>query len=226
MIGTSPFIGAGQFGLRAQEFREKFLFHPEKMLEIMEAAYQAGARGMEVITAGEISKAAMIMKETYNDFIITGSTFPGPDPMIEELMNLDSKIIFIHAMVSDRKNQNLFELIDDIVSRGVIPGIAVHNTISTLKFSFEHTIVKTFLIPFNAKGIFMGDKQKLEDIINNRKDCYFIGMKTLAAGKIEPQLAYAYIAKNNICSVSIGMVTPEEAKTSTKIALNALKSKM
>jgi len=226
MIGTSPFIGAGQFGLRAQEFRKKFLFQPEKMLKIMEAAYQAGARGMEVITAGEISKVAMIMKETYNDFIITGSTFPGPDPMIEELMNLESKIIFVHGMVSDRKNQKLFELIDDIVSRGVIPGIAVHNPISTLKFSFEHTIVKTYLIPINAKGIFMGDKQKLENMINDRKDCYFIGMKTLAAGKIEPQLAYDYIAKNNICSVSIGMVTPEEAKTSTTIALNALKSKL
>lgn len=226
MVGTSPFIGAGQFGLRGQDYRKNFLYHPEKMLEIMEAAYQAGARGMEVITAGKIGKAAMIMKETYNDFIITGSTFPGPDPMIEELINLDSKIIFIHGIVSDRKNQKLFELIDDIVSRGIIPGIAVHNPISTLKFSFEYTIVKVYLIPFNAKGIFMGDKQKLENMINDRKDCYFIGMKTLAAGKIEPQLAYNYIAKNNICAVSIGMVTPEEAKTSTKIALNALKSKL
>ena len=41
--------------------------------------------------------------------------------------------------------------------------------------------IKTFLIPFNEMGLFMGDKQQLEEIVNSRKDCYFVGMKTLSA---------------------------------------------
>jgi len=225
MVGTSPFIGAGQFGLKAQTFRRKFLFHPKTMLEILEAAYKAGSRGIEVITAGKISVAAKIMKETYNDFVITGSTFPGSDPMIEDLIDLDSKIIFIHGMVSDKKNKKLIELIDDISSRGVIPGIAVHSPISTLKYAFENTNVKTFLIPFNARGMLMGKKTELEEIVDNKKKYFFVGMKTLAAGKLEPQKAFDYISNHNICCVTVGMVTTKQAEISTEIALKALENK-
>lgn len=54
------------------------------------------------------------MTETHNDFIITGSTFPGPDPFINELANQDAKIIFAHGMVSDKKDEKLENLIDEI----------------------------------------------------------------------------------------------------------------
>ena len=51
-------------------------------------------------------------------------------------------------------------------------------------------------------------------------------MKTLAAGKLDPKKAYEYISKHNICAVTIGMVTTEEAEISTKIALDALRSRL
>ena len=73
------------------------------------------------------------MAETHDDFIITGSTFPGPDPLIEELAKLDAKLIFAHGMISDKKDDKLIELLDDIKSRGIIPGIAAHNPVSTLE---------------------------------------------------------------------------------------------
>ncbi|MBA7550894.1 hypothetical protein ES705_43424 [subsurface metagenome] len=47
-------------------------------------------------------------------------------------------------------------------------------------------------------------------------------MKTLEAGKLEPHKAFEYISKHNICCSTIGMVTVEEAKISTEIALNVL----
>ncbi len=195
----------------------------EAVLEILEASYEAGGRGIELVPAGKINEAARIMAETHNDFIITGSTFPGPDPLIEELANLDAKLIFAHGMISDKKDDKLIKLLDDIKSRGIIPGIAAQNPISTLEYAFEHIpYVKAFLIPFNARGMFMGEQKKLENIVNNHKDHYFIGMKTLAAGKLEPLKAYEYISKHNICCSTIGMVTVEEAKISTEIALNVL----
>jgi len=199
------------------------LNNAEAVLEILEASYEAGGRGIELVPAGKINEAARIMAETHNDFIITGSTFPGPDPLIEELANLDAKLIFAHGMISDKKDDKLTKLLDDIKSRGIIPGIAAHNPISTLEYAFEHIpYVKAFLIPFNARGMFMGEQKKLESIVNNHKDHYFIGMKTLAAGKLEPRKAYEYISKHNICCSTIGMVTVEEAKISTEIALNVL----
>ena len=165
------------------------------------------------------------MAETHDDFIITGSTFPGPDPLIDKLAELDAKLIFAHGMISDKKDGKLETLISEIESRGIIPGIAAHNPISTLKYAFVNfPAVKAFLIPFNAQGLFMGDQEKLEEIVDSHKNHHFIGMKTLAAGKLDPIQAFDYISKHNICCVSIGMVTVEEAKISTEIALRILQN--
>ena len=60
----------------------------------------------------------------------------------------------------------------------------------------------------------MGDQKKLENIVNTHKNHHFIGMKTLAAGKLTPIQAYDYVSQHNICCVSIGMVNVEEAKFS------------
>ena len=221
--GVSPFAGAGQFGKMAPIYRKKFLFKVDAMLEIMRACYEAGGRGTGVIPFGKISKASKIMKETYNDYVITGSTLPGPNPGIEELIELEAKIIYVHGSISDSKNERLTKLLDEISSRGVIPGIATHNPIATIQFAIENNIkVRSFLIPFNIKGMMMGDQRKLEEIINDGNQFSFMGMKTLATGKIEPQKAYNYISKHNIHAVVIGMVEVEEAKIATEIALKAL----
>jgi hypothetical protein len=223
-VGTSPFLGAGQFGKKAKIYRKQFFYNPDAILEILEACYQAGGRGIEVIPAGKIHKAVKIFNETPSDFVVTGSTFPGPDPLIDDLIDMNAKIIFIHASVSDQKSEKLHQLIDDVSSRGVIPGIAVHNPASTLKYVFnELPEIKTFLIPFNVKGIFMGNQEEVETLVDSHLDCAFMGMKTLAAGKLDPKSAYDYISNHNLCCASIGMVTPEETKTTTELALIAFR---
>ena len=50
-------------------------------------------------------------------------------------------------------------------------------------------------------------------------------MKTLAAGDIKPDIAFQYIANHNVCAVTIGMVTKQQAEESTEIALKSLKNK-
>ena len=193
------------------------------MLEIMEACYKAGGRGIEAVPGGAVIDAIKIMKETHSDYVITGSTFPGPDPKINDLIDVEAKIIFIHGMVSDKMDDKLNKLVDEVASRGVIPGVALHNSVPTLKYALENLPqVKAFLTPLNANGLYMGDKEALEKIVDDNKDLYFVGMKTLAAGKLEPKEAYEYISKHNICAVTIGMVTVEEAEASTKVALEAL----
>jgi len=222
--GTSPFFGTAQFGRNARVYRKKFMNDANAMLEIMEACYKAGGRGIEAVPGGAVIDAIKIMKETHSDYVITGSTFPGPDPKIDDLIDVEAKIIFIHGMVSDKMDDKLNKLVDEVASRGVIPGIALHNPVPTLKYALENLPqVKAFLTPLNANGLYMGDNEALEKIVDDNKDLYFIGMKTLAAGKLEPKEAYEYISKHNICAVAIGMVTVEEAEASTKVALGALK---
>jgi len=223
-VGTSPFLGASQFGKNARVYRRKFLNHADAVLEILEASYEVGGRGIEIILAGKVTEAAKIMAETHDDFVITGSTFPGPDPLIKELAELGAKIVFAHGMVADKKDEKLEKLIDEIESTGIIPGIAAHNPVSTLEYAFENLPnVKAFLIPFNTRGYLMGNQKELEKIVDSHKNHHFMGMKTLAAGKLDPNKAYEYISKHNICCTTIGMVSVNEARESTKMALKSLK---
>lgn len=222
-MGTSPFFGPPTFGDRASAYREKFMTNADAMLEIMEACYEAGGRGIEAIPGGAVCQATKIMKETHSDYVVTGSTLPGPNPNIEDLIDVEAKIIFVHSAYSDRKDETLLKLLKDISSRGVIPGVATHNPLSTIDYVFENASeVKTFLIPFNANGFMMRDKKALEELVDTHKNHYFIGMKTLDTGRLEPEKAFEYISQHNICAVAIGVVEIEEAKVSTKIALNAL----
>jgi hypothetical protein len=194
------------------------------MLEIMQACYKAGGRGIEAVPNGAVCAAIKTMKETHSDYIVTGSTFPGPDdPKIDELIDVEAKIIFAHGMVADKMDERLNKLVEEIESRGVIPGIALHNPVPTLQYALENLPqVKAFLTPMNSNGLYMGEKAALEEIVDNTKEKWFVGMKTLAAGKLDPKEAYEYISKHNICAVTIGMVTVEEAENSTKIALEFL----
>ncbi|MFX1304650.1 MAG: hypothetical protein ACFE9X_14955 [Promethearchaeota archaeon] len=224
--GTSPFIGAGQFGFKAFEWRRRFLYNPEAMLEILKVSYLNGACGIEVIPNGKIMEAAKMMSEMYGDYVITGSTNPEKDPGIKALIEIGAKLIFVHGVISDNKGKELVRLLDEISGYGIIPGIATHDPIPTIKYSIENNLnVRVFLIPFNANGFLMGNAKYLEEIVDSTKNFYFIGMKTLAAGEIKPSFAFEYIANHKICAVTIGMVTKQQAEESTKIALKSLNRK-
>ena len=226
MVGSSPWAGAGQFGDKARVYKRNFLRKVDAMLEIMEATYEAGARGFHGVTIGKMGEAAKIMAESHVDYVVVGSCFPEPNSMLEEVIKMDPKIIFLHASISDKKDSDFLKMVDEVSSRGFIPGIAVHNPVPTLKFSLENAKdVKCFLVPFNARGFMMGKKKELEELVDNNKDKAFFGMKTLVAGRLKLEKAYEYIAQHNICSIVIGQVDIEEAKASTKVALEALQNK-
>ncbi len=225
--GTSPFIGAGQFGVNAFKWREKFLNNPNAMVEILEASYQAGARGIEAIPTGKIIEATKIMMDRYEDYVVTGSTYPGRDPGIDTLLEVGAKLIFVHGLISDNKGNKLEKLLETINARGAIPGIATHDPIPTIKFAIHNSLnVKVFLIPFNTEGFFMSNASKLENLVDTTNNYSFIGMKTLGAGRINPKVAFQYISNHNICAVTIGMVEKNEAMESTRIALEALSNKI
>jgi len=226
MVGSSPWAGAGQFGDNARVYKKKFLRKVDAMLEIMEATYEVGARGFHGVPIGKMGEAAKIMVETHDDYVVVGSCFPEPNSMLDEVIKMDPKIIFLHASISDKKDNDFLKMVDEVSSRGFIPGIAVHNPVPTLKFTLENAKdVKSFLVPFNARGFMMGKKKELEELVDNNKDKAFFGMKTLVAGRLKPIKAYNYIAQHNICSIIIGQVDIEEAKLSTEVALETLQNK-
>lgn len=226
MVGSSPWAGSPQFGDNASVYRRRFLRKVDTILKIMEVTYKVGARGFHGVPIGKMGEAAKIMVETHDDFVVVGSCFPEPNSMLEEVIKMDPKIIFLHASISDKKDNDFLKMVDEVSSRGFLPGIAVHNPVPTLKFSLENAKdVKCFLVPFNARGFMMGKRKELEELVDNNTDKAFFGMKTLVAGKLKLEKAYEYIKQHNICSVVIGQVDVEEAKASTKVALEAFQNR-
>jgi hypothetical protein len=78
--GVSPFAGSPQFGEKSPIYRERFFNDANAMLEIMEACYEGGGRGIGAIAFGKVVEAVKIMKETHDDYVVTGSTLPGVLP--------------------------------------------------------------------------------------------------------------------------------------------------
>ena len=225
-IGTSPFIGAGQFGARGLAWRLKFLNNPELMAYLMEKAYNLGAKGVEIVPVGKIIDAINIMKSNYPDYIVLASTH-WSEINIQELAEVyKSKVIFLHGNLSDKRNKTMIKnIFNEISSYSVIPGIATHEPVSTLQFIINNNInCDIFLIPFNKAGFLMQNKNKLEDIVDNSNK-KFIAMKPLAAGQLSPQEAFEYISQHNISGVAVGLVYEEEINETVPIAIEKIGNK-
>ena len=204
-------------------WRKRFLNDTKAILEILEASYEAGARGIELIPVGKIIDAAIIMTERHPDYVIIGSTLPSANYGIKTLIDVNAKIIFIHGNISDQRGKNLIKLIELISDNGILPGIATHDPIPTISYTIKNDLnVRAFLVPFNKIGYLMGNSTELEKLVDSTNNFSFIAMKVLAAGKIKPQEALKYISKHNIDAVSIGMTSSQEASLTTKIALEHL----
>jgi hypothetical protein len=213
-IGTSPFIGAGQFGPIAITWRMTYLNDANLMAKLMIACYNHGAEGVEVVPVGHILKAAAIVQQTYPDFTILASTLwksEADNFLIDELIKADAKIIFLHGSISDQRNLNLITpLLSRIRTAGKIPGMSTHEPLQTIPFIQQNKLdCPAILLPFNARGEFMGNQKAVEELVDSL-DYFFVAMKSLAAGKIPPKIAFPYLGQHNISAVTVGMVTEEE----------------
>ncbi|MHA1380759.1 MAG: hypothetical protein ACTSRG_20525 [Candidatus Helarchaeota archaeon] len=222
-IGTSPFMGAGQFGPNALLWRQKFLNNPENVSDLLISSAENGGMGIEIVPVGRIAEAIAVVQKKFPNFTVTGSTYWEAPYRIDKLNDLDAEIIFIHGAIADRRNsKELRTIIQKIRGFNKIPGIATHNPTKTIPFIQNSGLdCPAILVPFNKLGFFMEHQKILEDIVDN-SDKFFVAMKSLAAGRIKPEEAYQYIKEHNISAVAIGMVTKQEIEESVLIALEKL----
>jgi hypothetical protein len=213
-IGTSPFMGAGQFGAIGLTWRLKYFDNAELMAKLMVECYKYGAKGVEVVPAGQILKAALTVQQAHPDFSIIASTLwerRENDYLIDDLIKVDAKIIFLHGTISDRRNLNLIKpLLAKIRGAGKIPGMATHDPLQTIPFIQQNKLdCAAILLPFNTRGEFMGNQRAVEELVDSL-EYFFVAMKSLAAGSIPPKKAFPYLGQHNISAVTVGMVTEEE----------------
>lgn len=70
MLGTSPFIGAGQFGSKSLEYRKRFFDNPDNMTRLFVHSADLGVRAVQLVGYQPLVEALMKAEEIYGDFFV------------------------------------------------------------------------------------------------------------------------------------------------------------
>ncbi len=163
LLGTSPFIAGGQFGLRAWEYYRKFVEKSDEVAKIIEYCIELGVRGMQVLSYDYIVEAVKKATErTGVNLFIIGTLMPeDPKESLELLTSIDCKIALVHgALTIPRYLGKVGEHLELIEEAGLVPGVALHD-ISALNIILkEYPQIKVIMAPINVNGILMGDNEE------------------------------------------------------------------
>jgi hypothetical protein len=216
-LGTSPFIGAGQFGYKATDYYKKFYLNPQNMEEIIVKSFELGIPAIQAIAYDRIIQAIKNVRDKLQVNLFSSITIGFHDwrKELEESKIIDPQIAFIFPSITDlRDKAKLKEVIDGIKEAGVIPGCATHTPGKTLPFLEDSGLdIKVYLAPVNPAGKFMGpEPAKLVELYEKAKKPV-IGKKVLAAGDIEPGEAFPFVSKiKSVKGITVGITSIQEAE--------------
>ncbi|MFX1518405.1 MAG: hypothetical protein ACFFCD_00560 [Promethearchaeota archaeon] len=219
-MGTSPFMGAGQFGSRSRAYYETFWNKPENMVRLFMAAIELGFDGIQAVAYPRILDALHVAREKTGQHIPIVASVP-PQEIQESLWNLadiKAEVVLAHGAITDKALiSNDYETLAKFanqVREFAIPGAATHRPNETLPKLLQIDLDLEYLMtPLNAIGKFVSDLEGLLKVINeNSSNTKVIAMKPLAAGEIMPQEALEFLFQQNIDAVAVGITSKDEAK--------------
>ncbi|RLF18226.1 MAG: hypothetical protein DRN06_02055 [Thermoprotei archaeon] len=229
LVGTSPFIGAGQFGSRASLYYEKFYGKPWNVKEVLEEAYLQGVEAVQALPFKHIYEAISLLMRQGLKLKVWGSLSPSnPEKGFDLFTKLEAEGIAIHGETSDSLNvEAIRDLIDRIKEAGCYAGMAVHSPGIVLPWLLEEDLEVDFLIvPFNKLGFFMDINPGSLLNLLRKVGKPAMAMKTLAAGTLSPREALEFVLSHpEFSSVAIGVASREEAAETFKVALELLGTK-
>ena len=225
LLGTSPFIGSGQFGSRAALYYEHFYGHPENIAKIILAAVDLGVTGVQVLPFPPIFSALKaVEREIKQRLTIVGTVGPD-DPLgnIHAFQRFNTVAMLVHGQITDRRDKRkILELLNEIHAVNRLAGLATHEPFSTLKWLAKTNLdVDLLMLPFNRIGMFMdASPAKVAEAVR-RFGKPVIGKKVLAAGYLSPKDALAYVGQVGCLDVvALGVASEEEVKETFTEAIN------
>jgi len=218
MLGTSPFLGAGQFGHRAMEYRRLFYENPENMTELIAEAANFGIPYVQALGDEIIAKAIDDARElSGKDIQVVGSVgMYDFDQELEIIRSLNAKIILTHAFITDRLDDYFGKCIDEI-SNTSIAGVATHNPGVTIPELAGYDKVEVVMAPINKMGKYMSPSAERTLKAIQTTDKIVLGKKTLAAGSLGPKDALEYVSEF-VYGVAIGITSSQELRETFGIA--------
>ncbi len=217
LVGSSPFIGAGQFGWKAYEYYAYFYLNPGNIVALLEECAKIGFEGLQLLPFKPLIEAVKEVKRRGFSFTIVGSVGVGNlNDDIKALEDVNSKAAVLHASLTDQARIDVVKrLLKEVKERGMLAGLATHKPYTTLKrllskaFPFDYDFV---MLTLNSKGIFMDAPPQNVIPLIERLGKPVIAKKVLGAGVIRPLEAFNFIAKVKFVeSVAVGVTSKAEA---------------
>jgi hypothetical protein len=219
MLGTSPFIGAGQFGKRAESYYNHFFLQPENITEVVTHAIGLGVNAVQVIGYPQVVEAVQeAAKRTAAELFLLGTVGLGSiEREIEMLLEAGAQGVIIHGSLADRDMAFAREHLSRLRERGLVTGIATHRPGMTIPRVEEMEEVEIILCPLNKMGRFMDPsvESTLQAIESSSK--MIMAIKPLAAGMLSPQEGLSYIA-DKVVGFAVGIASEEEAGKTFEVA--------
>jgi len=224
LLGTSPFIGAAQFGHRSRLYQLDLYNKPENILKIIKKSYELGITGIQLVPYEPVVKAVNWAVDEGCELNIVGTVRKDcEDEDIALLAGLEASSMLIHGSITDGLNYDfLAEKLEIIRQTAAIPGLVTHKPFNTTKNLLESPILDLFdiyMVPVNKLGYLMDvdrfmDKERAEfrDLIK-KLDKTIIAKKTMAVGILTPGDAFDFLKTvDYVDLMTVGIASEAEAE--------------
>ncbi|HMK54789.1 MAG TPA: hypothetical protein VK444_08430 [Methanobacteriaceae archaeon] len=224
LLGTSPFIGAAQFGHRARLYQLDLYSNPANMLKIIQISYDMGVRGIQLLPHPPVIEALEMARNEGMKLDIVGTVRPEQElEDIQLLASLDAKAMLLHATITDKGDWDLIEeSLGFIKDNKALPGLATHRPFQTTQNLLDSPVLDLFevyMMPINRLGYLMDCEQNLEKerahlrSMTLELDKTVIAKKILAAGIMTPEDAFEYLKTlDYVDMVTLGIASEKEAQ--------------
>lgn len=226
MLGTSPFIGAGQFGRKAHEYRKMFFYNERNMERLFIKSATLGIKAVQLIVYEPLVNALKEAEKEIGEKFFVAATIPSGrkfEKDLELIKPLKPEIVAIHALFCDALDPRLHGWIKAIREQGASPAASTHypgETIEELdKAGFDFDV---YLAPVNPIGYAMEPNRERTLKALETTDKHVIAIKPLAAGSLKPSESLFTFIYRYVESISVGIVSEEEMEETYTIAQNVI----
>jgi hypothetical protein len=212
MVGTSPFIGAGQFGTKAEFYYNHFFLRPDNITAVLMEAIDLGVNAIQTIGYPRVVEAVQeAAGRTGTELFIIGTVGLGSiDREIDIMLEAGAQAVIIHGSLADRDLPFARQYLTSLNERGLVTGIATHRPGMTIPRVEAMEEVEIILCPLNKLGRFMEPSEESTLGAVEASSKTILAMKPLAAGSLSPEEGLASIA-DKATGVAVGIASADEA---------------
>lgn len=219
LVGTSPFIAAGQFE-RSRLYYLEFVIKRGGAAKILSWCLKNGFTWIQALDVSFLaSEIDMAYTWTSQPPIIVLSTWDKPGKAVERFKKFNIKIVLAHALMVDRLDVPLIKkFLSQVKELGFTPGIVTHMPAKTLRRLKHLDELKVVMVPLNYAGFFNEDVNETLEMLKEM-NVVVIAKKVLGAGRlpIERSLSWA-LSRPEIDSVALGIASLSEAEHTLLLA--------